>query len=155
MATEIERKFLVKNELWRQQVVSETTIKQGYLCRQENATVRVRVAGDSAWINIKSATQGISRLEYEYPIPVADAEGLLERVAEQPFIDKTRYQVKQGGHLWDLDVFRGRNQGLVVAELELAAEDESFEVPPWAGEEVSDDPRYYNANLVKQPYCDW
>ena len=155
MAAEIERKFLVKNDLWRASVISEAVIKQGYLCRQDNSTIRVRVAGDAAWINIKSATQGIRRLEYEYPIPLPDAEGLLAEVAEQPFIDKIRYQVRQGGHVWDLDVFRGLNQGLVLAEVELGAEDEAFEMPAWAGREVSGDPRYYNANLVKLPYCDW
>ena len=155
MATEIERKFLVDNELWREQVVSEATIKQGYLCRRENATIRVRIAGEMAWFNIKSATHGISRLEYEYPIPLADAEGLLAQVAEQPFIDKIRYKVRQGAHIWDLDVFRGQNLGLVVAEVELTKEDETFEMPAWAGREVSGDPRYYNANLVKLPYCEW
>ena len=155
MATEIERKFLVENDLWRESVISEAVIKQGYLCRQDNTTIRVRVAGDAAWVNIKSATRGIRRLEYEYPIPLPDAEGLLAEVAEQPFIDKIRYQVRQGGHVWDLDVFRGLNQGLVLAEVELGAEDEAFEMPAWAGREVSGDPRYYNANLVKLPYCDW
>lgn len=155
MAKEIERKFIVVNNLWRDRVISEAVIKQGYLCRQINATVRVRVAGNEAWINIKSATQGISREEYEYSIPVTDAEGLLQDVAEQPFIDKTRYQVEQGGHVWDLDVFHGQNRGLVLAEVELASEDEVFELPDWAGQEVSDDPRYYNANLVKAPYSRW
>ncbi|MCB1859745.1 MAG: CYTH domain-containing protein [Gammaproteobacteria bacterium] len=155
MATEIERKFLVKNELWRSQVVSETRIKQGYLSNNANASVRIRVGNGRAHLNIKSATIGIRRLEFEYEIPVEDAEMMLEGIAEKPFIDKTRYLVRWGDHTWELDVFGGDNQGLVVAELELVAEDESFLVPEWAGDEVSDDVRYYNVNLIKHPYTQW
>ena len=155
MATEIERKYLVKNELWREAVVSQSRMKQGYLSNHGNASIRVRVANDKAFLNIKSATIGIRRHEFEYEIPLADADDMLATVAEQPFIDKTRYKVKHGGHIWDLDVFEGENLGLVVAEVELATEDESFELPPWSGDEVSGDPRYYNVNLVKEPYCRW
>ena len=155
MATEIERKFLVKNDLWQDAVVSEARMKQGYLTSRGNASIRVRIANDKAFLNIKSATLGIRRLEFEYEIPLADADEMLASVAEQPFIDKTRYKVKHGGHLWELDVFEGENLGLIVAEVELASEDESFEVPPWSGEEVSEDPRYYNVNLVKEPYSLW
>jgi adenylate cyclase len=155
MATEIERKFLVKNDLWRDAVVSESRMKQGYLTNKGNASVRVRIANDRAFLNIKSATLGIRRLEFEYEIPVTDADEMLATVAEQPFIDKTRYKVKSGRHIWELDVFEGENLGLVVAELELESEDESFEVPPWSGEEVSGDPRYYNVSLVKEPYSRW
>ena len=155
MATEIERKFLVKNDLWQDAVVSESRMKQGYLTSQGNASVRVRIAKDKAFLNIKSATLGIRRLEFEYEIPLADADEMLSTVAEQPFIDKTRYHVKHGRHIWELDVFEGENLGLIVAELELESEDESFEVPPWSGEEVSGDPRYYNVSLVKEPYSRW
>ena len=155
MATEIERKFLVKNDLWQDAVVSESRMKQGYLTSQGNASVRVRIANDKAFLNIKSATLGIRRLEFEYEIPLADADEMLSTVAEQPFIDKTRYHVKHGRHIWELDVFEGENLGLIVAELELESEDESFEVPPWSGEEVSGDPRYYNVSLVKEPYSRW
>jgi len=155
MANEIERKFLVKNDLWRDAVVSASRMKQGYLTSKGNASVRIRIANDKAFLNIKSATLGIRRLEFEYEIPLTDADEMLAAVAEQPFIDKTRYKVKCGGHIWELDVFEGENLGLIVAEVELASEDESFEVPPWSGEEVSEDPRYYNVNLVKEPYSLW
>ncbi|WP_275099318.1 CYTH domain-containing protein [Sedimenticola hydrogenitrophicus] len=155
MALEIERKFLVVNDKWKDNILSEAVLKQGYIANQPNATVRVRIAGDSACLNLKSATKGISRSEFEYPIPLADAEQILAQLAEQPFIDKTRYKVRWGGHVWDLDLFAGENSGLIMAEVELSSEDEPFELPPWAGEEVSGDPRYYNANLVKHPYSQW
>jgi adenylate cyclase len=155
MAIEIERKYLVKNDLWKSQVLSEMTLKQGYLANSSNATVRVRVAGDRAFLTIKSATEGLRRSEFEYPIPVADAEDMLEGVAIRPVIDKVRYKVKVGGHVWDLDVFAGDNKGLVLAEVELDSEDEAFELPAWAGAEVSGDPRYYNVNLVRRPYGSW
>jgi len=155
MAVEIERKFLVINDKWRENILSESTIKQGYIANQENATVRIRVARDSAWLNIKGSTQGIRRAEFEYPIPLEDAEAMLQEVAQQPYIAKTRYKVKCGDHIWDLDLFDGENRGLVMAEVELNDEQESFEMPEWAGEEVSGDPRYYNASLVKHPYTVW
>lgn len=155
MATEIERKFLVKNDLWRGQIISQVRMKQGYVSGGENATVRIRVAGEQAWLTIKSTTQGIRRLEFEYTIPTTDAEQMLMALAKQPFIDKTRYKIRQGSHVWELDVFEGENQGLVMAELELESEDERFETPPWAGEEVSGDPRYYNSSLAKRPYSSW
>lgn len=155
MALEIERKFIVVNDKWKDNIVSESVLKQGYLAHQKNATVRVRIAGDSAYLNIKSATTGITRAEFEYRIPLADAEQMLEQIAEQPFIDKTRYQVRCGNHTWDLDLFAGENRGLIMAEVELGSEDEPFELPPWVGEEVSGDPRYYNSNLVKHPFTKW
>lgn len=155
MALEIERKFLVINDKWKDNILSESVLKQGYIANQPNATVRVRIAKGVAHLNIKSATKGISRAEFEYQIPMADAEQILEQVAEQPFIDKMRYKVRWGDHVWDLDLFAGDNRGLVMAEVELDSEDEPFELPPWAGEEVSGDPRYYNASLVKHPYSEW
>ena len=155
MATEIERKFLVKNDLWRDQVISESRMKQGYLASQGNASIRVRVDGGRALLNIKSVTLGIRRYEFEYEIPLEDGEEILAVIAQQPFIDKTRYKVKCGGHVWDLDVFEGENRGLMVAEVELESEEETFEMPAWAGEEVSEDPRYYNVSLVKTPYTRW
>ena len=155
MAVEIERKFLVKNDKWRNNILSESVIKQGYIANQENATVRIRVARDSAWLNIKGATSGIRRAEFEYPIPLEDAEAILQGVAQRPYISKTRYKVKCGNHIWDLDLFEGENRGLVMAEVELKNETEPFEMPEWAGEEVSGDPRYYNASLVKTPYTAW
>jgi len=155
MATEIERKFLVKNDLWRDQVISQSRMKQGYLSSQGNASIRVRVDRGRALLNIKSATLGIRRSEFEYEIPLEDGEEILAVIAQQPFIDKTRYKVKCGDHVWDLDLFEGENRGLVVAEVELGSEEESFEMPSWAGEEVSGDPRYYNVSLVKNPYTRW
>ena len=155
MALEIERKFLVKNDLWRDSVVSESRLQQGYLANQKNASVRIRTGNGKAHLNIKSTTLGIRRLEYEYEIPMADATEMLSEIAEQPFIDKTRYIVRHAGHDWELDVFEGENHGLVVAELELESEEEPFELPDWAGEEVSGDIRYYNVNLIKHPYSRW
>jgi len=155
MGIEIERKFLVVNDGWRKDVIAETRLKQGYLANQERASVRVRIAGQQAHLNIKSATLGIRRSEFEYEIPLTDAAEMLEQVAIRPFIDKTRYRVKCGEHLWEVDLFHGENEGLIVAEIELEAEDEGFKLPEWAGEEVSDDARYFNVCLVKHPFCRW
>ncbi|MES9856745.1 MAG: CYTH domain-containing protein [Sedimenticola sp.] len=155
MAIEIERKFLVKSDDWKASVVSESVLKQGYLANQPNASVRVRTGNGKAYLNIKSVTIGIKRAEFEYEIPLDDAEDMLAQVAEQPFIDKTRYKVKCGEHIWDLDVFEGANSGLIVAEVELNSEDETFELPSWAGDEVSGEIRYYNVNLVQHPYSNW
>ncbi len=155
MALEIERKFLVINDKWKDSVISESAIMQAYIARQENATVRVRIAKGKAILNIKGATSGIRRNEFEYEIPLEEGEALVEQVAERPFIEKTRYKVRCGDHVWDLDLFSGDNQGLVMAEIELSDEDEAFSMPEWAGEEVSGDARYYNANLAKKPFTSW
>ncbi len=155
MATEIERKFLLKDDSWREGADAGTRFRQGYLIGAEKASVRVRIEGEQANINIKSATLGVERQEYEYPIPLTDARELLDTLCEPPQIEKRRYHVPYGDHLWEVDVFEGDNAGLVVAEVELAAEDEAFEMPPWAGDEVSHDTRYYNVCLVKHPYCEW
>jgi len=155
MAVEIERKYLVINDKWKSSVDSESTLKQGYLATVPKASIRVRVANDKAHLNIKSVTLGISRSEYEYEIPLEDGEEMLANLTTDPIIDKVRYRVRCGDHTWDLDLFHGDNEGLIVAEIELASEDEVFEVPEWVGEEVSGDPKYYNASLVKHPYCDW
>jgi adenylate cyclase len=155
MALEIERKFMVINDKWKDSVVSQTVIKQGYLATTEKASVRVRVGGDQANINIKGTTKGISRREYEYPIPLEEAQELLDHLVTGAAIDKVRYKVRCGNHIWDLDLFRGANQGLVVAEVELSHEDEDFVMPDWVGDEVSMDTRYYNASLVQHPFCDW
>jgi len=155
MATEIERKFLVRDDSWRDAVESESRVIQGYLSEGGNATVRVRIKGEAAYLTIKGRMQGISRSEYEYPIPVADAGAMLRELAVSAPVDKTRYLVRCGDHLWELDVFHGANAGLVMAELELARPDETFVRPSWAGEEVSDDLRYYNANLARHPYTTW
>jgi len=155
MATEIERKFLVVDDSWKEAVVAQSVLKQGYVANQPHATVRVRIDGETAFLTIKSITTCISRAEFEYQIPVTDAEEMLQLIAEKPFIDKTRYKVRCGEHIWDLDVFDGENLGLVVAEVELSREDEVFQRPSWAGNEVSGDVRYYNSCLVKAPYNQW
>jgi adenylate cyclase len=160
MATEIERKFLLANDDWRAQADAGTQMRQGYLSSgpansEQKASVRVRIVGEHANLNIKSATLGVTRQEYEYPIPLSDANELLNSLADGPLIEKTRYHVGHGKHTWEIDVFAGDNQGLVVAEIELGSEDEQFERPTWVGEEVSDDPRYYNVCLVKHPFKDW
>ncbi len=155
MASEIERKFLLRDESWRIFARDPTRIRQGYILGGAKASVRVRVSGDCAWLNLKSATVGVSRAEFDYPIPVSDAEQILDKLCVRPIIEKTRFLVDHAGHCWEVDVFEGDNSGLVVAELELASEDESFELPPWAGKEVSKDRRYYNSSLVQLPYCRW
>ena len=160
MATEIERKFLLADNRWQTQADDGVVMRQGYLsalspAQAVKSSIRVRVAGGHANLNIKSATLGITRQEYEYPIPLADANELLDTLADGPLIEKTRYHVQHGAHTWEIDVFAGDNHGLVVAEIELSAEDESFEQPLWLGEEVSDDPRYYNVCLVTHPFKDW
>jgi len=155
MATEIERKFIVEKDTWRDAVASETRVSQGYLANNSNVTVRVRLKGQKALLTIKGATRGISRAEYEYPIPMDDAKTMLNELATGPVVDKTRYEVRVGEHVWELDVFHGDNDGLIMAEIELGSEDEAFEMPDWAGTEVSDDARYYNVNLARNPYKHW
>jgi len=155
MAIEIERKFLLRNDSWRAQADAGQLIRQGYLTASGMASIRVRVTGVAANLNIKSATLGITRQEFEFPIPLADANQLLDTLAEGPLIEKTRYHVRHGEHTWEIDVFAGDNQGLEVAEIELQHAEETFQRPHWLGAEVSDDPRYYNVSLVKHPYKDW
>lgn len=153
VAQEIERKFLVDTLRW-QPAGAGAVFRQGYLSSHPERTVRVRISGDAAKLTIKGLTAGISRLELEYELPLADAEQLLA-LCERPLIDKVRHTEQHEGKTWEIDVFHGDNEGLVLAELELASEDEPFTAPPWAFEEVSHDPRYYNANLVKAPYRTW
>lgn len=156
MAKEIERKFLLVNDAWRQQVSSSERMTQAYIANDENASVRIRICGEhKAQINIKSFTYGISRYEYEYDIPITDAIEMLETVAIKPFIDKTRYYVPQDGLVWEIDEFYQENEGLIVAEIELPTEDALFEKPEWIGDEVTDDPRYLNVLLIKHPFCEW
>ncbi len=155
MGTEIERKFLVVNEQWRTQADAGAAYRQGYLVGGEKSSVRVRIEGDCAKLNIKSATLGIRRQEFEYPIPVEDAQEMLASLCGGALVEKTRYHVPVGDHVWEVDVFAGANQGLVVAEIELGDEAESFPRPAWIGDEVSHDPRYYNVSLVRHPYTQW
>lgn len=153
MATEIERKFLLRDTGFLQSLSGER-ICQGYLSDAVDATVRVRLIGDQGFLTIKGRSQGISRSEFEYPIPAADAEQLLA-MCHAGRIDKIRYRIPHAGHLWEVDVFSGANQGLVVAEIELASEEEPFSRPDWLGEEVSHDPRYFNSQLSRQPFSSW
>ena len=157
MATEIERKFLVVGDGWRAQAVRSETFRQGYITTGEHSrgSVRVRVSGQRAWLNLKRATRGISRLEFEYPIPLEDADQILDSLCESPIIDKTRHYVPFAGRTWEVDVFAGENAGLVIAEVELETEDASLSLPEWVGNEVTDDLRYYNACLVKHPFSTW
>jgi adenylate cyclase len=155
MAIEIERKFLLRDDSWQASADNGVVMRQGYLAGTEKSSIRVRIAGDKANVNIKSATLGITRQEYEYPIPITDASEMLDTLSEGPLIEKTRYHVHHDKHLWEVDVFSGDNKGLIVAEVELGDANESFERPDWLGDEVSDDARYYNVCLVKHPFKDW
>lgn len=155
MGIEIERKFLVRNDAWRTLADAGTTYVQGYLLGARQASVRVRIEGEQAFINIKSMTLDIRRLEFQYPIPLHDAREMLAQLCGKPLVEKTRYKLPHAGHVWEIDVFAGVNAGLIVAEVELAAEDEALDLPEWIGEEVSHDPRYYNVNLVQHPYTSW
>jgi len=155
MGIEIERKFLTRNEHWRSQVERSLPMRQGYLHRTDDSAIRVRISGEQAHINIKKTEDGIQRLEYEYQIPLQDAIEILERIAIQQQIQKTRHEVRVGRHLWEIDEFHGDNQGLVVAEIELSYLDEHFERPDWVGQEVSRDRRYFNSSLILHPYNTW
>jgi adenylate cyclase len=155
MPQEIERKFLVRDDRWRPAVYRSERLRQGYLVSDATRSVRIRITGDAAHLNIKSATLGVSRSEYEYPIPLSDAGELLEQLCRQPLLEKTRHWLRYGEHVWEVDVFDGDNAGLIVAEVELSAPDEDFARPPWLGEEVSHDRRYYNSCLAEHPYQDW
>jgi len=155
MATEIERKFLLKDESWRDVCFKGKKYIQGYMTGSDLASVRVRLEDDNAFLNIKSLTLGIVRSEYEYAIPKTDALELLENLCVKPLISKTRYIVLFDNKKWEIDVFEGDNAGLVVAEIELKSENEQFKCPDFIADEVSDDIRYYNVNLVEHPYCQW
>jgi len=155
MALEIERKFLVKNDAWRDAVEQEWQIVQGYLATTGTLTLRVRMREDDAYLTIKGPPHGITRSEFEYPIPPADARAMLRELAILPVISKVRHRVHYGDRMWDLDVFSGANEGLELAEIELKRADEHVSLPPWAGAEVTADPRYSNANLARHPYKDW
>ena len=154
MGEEIERKFLVKDGSWRKGATG-TMYRQGFLSTAPERTVRVRAAGDRGTLTIKGKSIGARRVEYEYEIPLADAQALLDTLCKRPLIEKVRYRIAHGPHTWEVDVFEGDNAGLVVAELELDSEDEAFARPGWLGEEVTDDPRYFNSNLVAHPFKAW
>ena len=152
MGKEIERKFRVIKDTWRN--VKGTRYRQGYLNSAKERSVRVRTMEDKAYLTIKGIAIGVSRMEFEYEIPLQDADELLE-ICEKPLIEKTRYKVQEGGFVWEVDEFFRENQGLIVAEVELESEDQEFPKPDWVREEVTGDPRYFNSNLIKNPYINW
>lgn len=154
MGVEIERKFLVQGDAWKT-LGEPVFFRQGYLSSQKERTVRVRIEGDRAVITIKGRSVGATRGEWEYPIPVQDAAELLDGLCEQPLIEKYRRKITNGAHVWEVDEFLGANAGLVVAEIELGAEDEAFDQPEWVADEVTDDARYYNSNLIRHPFSNW
>lgn len=156
MPQEIERKFLVKDTSYREMAYASSQMKQGYICNTETTTVRVRISDGKGFLTIKGASNhsGLSRYEWEREIPLSDAMDLMQ-LCEPNFIDKDRYRVKIGAHVYEIDEFHGANQGLVIAEIELNSEDEAFERAPFLGEEVTGDVKYYNASLRKYPYNQW
>jgi len=154
LISEIERKFLLANDSWRG-LAQGITLCQGYLSTDKHCAVRVRIAGNKAWIGIKGETHGATRLEFEYPVPLEEARLMLERLAKRPLIEKTRYTIPFAGLIWEVDEFHGDNQDLIIAEVELEDEAQSFARPDWIGREVTGDPRYYNANLVANPFKEW
>lgn len=152
MGVEIERKFLVQGTAWKQS--EGVSYRQGYLNRDKHRTVRVRVAGDAAFLTVKGLSRGATRAEFEYAIPLADAQQLLA-LCDGPLIEKTRYVIAYQGTTWEVDEFGGDNAGLVVAEVELQSEDQPFASPPWLGAEVTHDARYFNSSLASAPYGQW
>jgi adenylate cyclase len=154
MAQEIERKFLVDAKKWRRPA-DGVRYRQGYLSTAKERTVRVRTAGDKAFLTVKGANVGAVRAEYEYAIPLTDANEMLDRLCQRPLIEKIRYRVPHQGMVWEVDEFDGVNRGLITAEVELKREDQAVATPDWAGREVTSDPRYFNANLVRRPFNEW
>lgn len=154
MGKEIERKFVVTSDDFKKEAEG-VYIHQGFLNTDKERVVRVRIYGEEAFLTIKGITKGATRAEYEYGIPREHAREMLSDLCEKPTIEKHRYRVDYDGHTWEVDEFHGENDGLVVAEIELEHEDERFGRPSWVGEEVTGDPRYFNANLVKNPYKNW
>ncbi|AYM79683.1 inorganic triphosphatase [Janthinobacterium sp. HH103] len=154
MGVEIERKFLLQGDAWRG-LGQTVLLRQGYLSSARERVVRVRIEGEQAMLTIKGANVGATRGEWEYPIPLADAVELLDGLCEQPLIEKYRHRIEHAGMVWEVDEFLGVNAGLLVAEIELASEDQPFEKPEWIGAEVSGDARYYNANLIRHPFSQW
>jgi adenylate cyclase len=155
MSLEIERKFLVRDDGWRSQVTGAAGLRQGYLANTAASSVRVRIAGEQGWLSVKAMQPGLAREEFEYAIPLADAAALLADFTDGPLIEKTRHRVPVGDHEYEIDEFQGANRGLVVAEVELDAPDENFPRPDWLGDEVTDDPRFYNFRLAREPFRDW
>lgn len=154
MAQEIERKFLVANDGWRPGA-SGVLMRQGYIPTQDKRTVRVRLAGDRAYLTLKGPVVGLVRSEFEYPIPVEDAQTILDTLCQPPLIQKYRYRIPQGDVVWEVDEFLADNAGLILAEVELQTPEQAITLPPWIGPEVSGDPRYFNSNLARHPFQQW
>ena len=154
MGVEIERKFLLAGDAWRA-LGEPVLLRQGYLSLDPERVVRVRVEGGQGTLTIKGKNVGATRGEWEYPLPLADANELLDRLCQRPLIEKYRRRIAYAGHTWEVDEFLGANQGLMFAEIELASEDQPFDKPDWIGAEVTDDPRYYNSSLIKHPFSNW
>ena len=154
MAIEIERKFLVKEKPFS---IAKRSLKinQGYIINEKSKVIRVREKGDDYFLTIKGNNIGISRLEYDFPISKEDAKELMFHFCKTTLIEKTRHYIEHKGHTWEVDEFHGKNNGLIVAELELESEDEKFKIPDWVGEEVTQDDRYYNMNLAIHPFTSW
>jgi adenylate cyclase len=154
VAIEIERKYLIDLEKLNK-LPKGLDIKQGYINTADKTAVRVRTKGNKGYLTIKGENKGASRLEFEYEIPLKEANEMLEKLCKKPIIDKTRYIIEHDKHIWEIDIFYGDNDGLIVAEVELSCEDEDIVLPNWVKEEVTDDVRYYNSNLMDHPYKDW
>ena len=154
MAQEIERKYLLAGDGWKN-LAEGTLYRQGYLSTVKERTVRVRTIGEKAFLTIKGITVGISRLEFEYEIPTDEANEILDELCKKPIIEKHRSKIEYGGLIWEVDEFHGANEGLVIAEVELESADQVIDLPDWVGEEVSGDPRYFNAALVGRPFNTW
>ena len=154
MGKEIERKFLVKDDAFKK-LAKGTRYRQGYLSSTKERVVRVRTIDDKGFLTVKGITTGATRAEYEYEIPAKDADSMLDELCEKPIIEKNRYKVPKGKLVWEIDEFFGENDGLVVAEVELESEAQSFAKPEWVGAEVSGDPKYFNSNLIQNPYKNW
>jgi adenylate cyclase len=154
MGLEIERKFLIKNDSWKNEIKKTVSIRQGYLNSEVERTVRIRIQGEQGVLTIKGKNQNVTRKEFEYQIPLDDALNLLS-MCEKPIIEKTRFLIPSNRSTWEIDVFDGENKGLVIAEIELTSEEESFDIPNWLGEEVSSESKYYNSSLITNPYSNW
>lgn len=154
MGIEIERKFLVINNDWRD-IAKPLACRQGYIYAGKKGAVRVRTINEKGYLTVKSAMIGLTRLEFEYEIPLNDANNLLENMCANYIIEKQRSRITYGNHVWEIDEFHGYNKGLILAEIELNDENEIFERPSWIGKEVSSDTRYHNSNLSKKPFCQW
>lgn len=155
MGTEIERKFLTVSEAWRIDAMDSVKMTQGYIAETEFCSIRIRIAGERAWLNIKEMKLGMRRGEFEYPVPAEEGQDMLRRFCVGGLIEKVRHQVRHGDHVWEIDEFAGSNLGLILAEVELSSVDERIDLPPWVGEEVTDDSRYYNIKLAHFPYLEW